>query len=128
MGEKINFFDVMFCIIGIILILFSLYLFNDTKKAIKNSIETNGTLEKLEGQNKYIIVFNTQDGKEIESYSLYNNFLSKSDKVSVFYNKENSDDVRINSFMFLWGVPTLTSIIGIILALMIIPKFMIRNL
>jgi hypothetical protein len=127
MGEGINFFDVMFCIIGIILILFSLYLFADTKKAIKNSIETNGTLEKMEN-NKYIIVFNTEDGKEIESYSLYNNFLSKSSKVGIFYNKENPDDVRINSFMFLWGVPTLTSIIGIILALMIIPKFMIRNL
>jgi hypothetical protein len=124
--SEINFFDVVFFIIGIILLLFSLYVFADTKNAIKNSVEANGTLEKLEN-NKYVIVFQTEDGREIQSYSLYNNFI-KSETVSIFYDKENPEEVKINSFIFLWGIPTLTSIIALILILMIIPKFVIRNL
>jgi len=125
MSKEINFFDVIFCIIGLILLLFSLYLFLDTKKAIKDSIETIGVVEKLEN-NSPKIVFNTEDGQIIESYSLYINFI-KSKEVKIFYDKQNPYEIKINLFIFLWIVPILTSIIGIILILMIIPKIIMKN-
>ena len=114
MEKGIKFFYITFIVIGIVLIFLAVYLFIDTKKAIKNSIETTGTLEKLENTNNYVITFNSEEGNKINIYSLYNNILamlSKETNFSVFYNKENPKDVRINSFVSLWGLPALTMLV-----------------
>ena len=124
MDSAMNFLYMIFFIIGVVLLVLGLYIVSDTKSNIKDSIAANGTFEKLES-GKYVIVFNTLDGKEVQSYSLYNNLIKGSENVSLFYKKEKPEDIKINSFISLWAVPTLTIIVGVFLILMTIIRSII---
>lgn len=125
MDEEVNFFDIMFFIIGIFLIIFSIYLYFNTKSTIDSYVQTTGTLERLEENGRFILTFKTEDFRPVQVYSLYNNVLAKTRSnrtYTVYYDKENVDKVKIKSFISLWGVSTFTILVGLILLIISIIK------
>ncbi|VVB77980.1 Uncharacterised protein [uncultured archaeon] len=126
MENAIKFFYISFIVIGIVLIGLSAYLVVNTNKNIKNSIETTGTIEKL-SSGGYTIKFYTKNQEEIQLYSIFINIVSKfkdNKEVGVFYKEDNPQDARIKSIIFLWGVPVMTLIVGLILIIMSIFKLL----
>lgn len=121
MKTKINVFDIIFFIIGVILLLLGIYIYMNSVNITKKYVETDGILEKIQDQNGYILVFSLEDLNRVESHSLYNNLVARFDndkKVRVLYDKNNTNNVAIKSFFSLYLVPLLVFIVALILLIM----------
>lgn len=123
--DSFNIYDFSFLIVAIVLIILGMYIYLQNNKIIKNSAEGVGSLEKIPDVNKYLLMFNTSDGKEVMTYSLYNDilhFFHKEDNIKILYNKEKPEEAIVNSFISLYGVSFFTILIGIILIIVFLNK------
>ncbi len=118
----------IFIIVGSGMLTWTFFIYNDTRKFLKTSVETQGTVIKLSESvsnsssdnsimYRPVVQFTDNEGNLIEfSSSTSSNTPSYSigEKVEVLYNQESPGDAKIKGFFSIWGKTTILGTLGVV--------------
>lgn len=134
--EKIR--NVITWVLGIVLLVMAAYLFWSTKLFISRAMVTQGVV--VENVRNYsddsytyspVIQFNTEDGRNVEFKSKMGSSsptYSVGEKVEIFYEPNEPEHAKINSFMSLYFFPTILGVMGGVMILGKLAMMLFRRL
>ena len=115
--SEINFWAILFIIIGTGLFIFGLGHFLFIDNFVKNSVTVEGRIVVSADSETSIIAFITVSGKSVEINSIYANWLADiqgKEKVTVLYNPNMPEKAKVKSFLSLWLLPSIIMLLGLV--------------
>lgn len=127
MPKPVKLVATVFLIVGLGLLVGGAYALSSTHEFIQKSETANGTVVDLERSRSRrsttyhpVVRFTARDGKEYEVRSSAGSNppgYRIGEGVRVFYDPDDPDHARIDSFFSLWGIPTMLGGMGLVFAL-----------